>query len=245
MEIDVISVEGKRFEREVNLLSKWCGDKIWEKLSEMDGVMIAGGILLRAFTGRKLHDLDLYFYSYLEATEFTKWLTGDSEKAEKVFSSDNAETYVYEGKTIQIINRFYGNPSDILKTFDFTVCQVIYMPYKKMWFYHKHFFVDNTRRQLVMNPKMPYPIASLYRVVKYMKYGYNLSGIQSIILGTLCSKINIETMADAKEQFMGVDMAVLSEYFEILEKDTPLDKITFDLIKWMENAFEAFENIRN
>ena len=95
MKVDCLSYEGNKYPQEYYKLKEYCGPKLWQIIKEGMG-MIAGGIIVRAFTGRRLYDIDIYFRAekYLQDTlkEINK-LPGHV-----IVETDNAVTLLIEEK---------------------------------------------------------------------------------------------------------------------------------------------------
>ena len=115
-------------------------------------------------------------------------------------SSVNEYKFVYEndkcicyrhiptGIKIELINSIFGEPVDILKQFDFTISKYAYynkkitdsfeddneVKYELTCIYHQNFFEHLTQKKLVIDDKIPFPVSTFERVLRYTSYGYSL-----------------------------------------------------------------------
>jgi hypothetical protein len=140
------------------------------------GPWLAGGAVRKFYLGQNIDhsDFDVWFADQ-DQFEAAKTKVSSLGVA-TVFSSDNAISYKYytknsnEAFNIQLIKRrFFSNPTDIINTFDFTVCQLV-----------------TDGRSLMVGPRTIADIKSrtlrlaqlevqahiIPRMVKYMVYGY-------------------------------------------------------------------------
>ena len=106
-------------------------------------------------------------------------LTGDtnnpiiSGKNTIVMRTPSAITYKINGIVFQVIllDELLGSPNEIINQFDFTVTQGAYDCSCDNFTFGKDFLKHIAQRRLVFNLKANYPIASLFRVNKYLKKG--------------------------------------------------------------------------
>ena len=120
-----------------------------------------------------------------------------------VFASSNAITL---SDKIQIINRFYGEPKTIHKTFDFVHCF-------NYW--------DSKTQELVLNVDSleaildkrlvyrgsHYPLCSIVRLRKFLKRGWTINAGQILKMCFQLSQLNLSDIAVLEDQLIGVDTA--------------------------------------
>lgn len=143
---------------------------------------LAGGAIRRLITGADLDsDFDFFFKSKVKFDDFYISIRGDKniKIKEELKNEFNLKLtldifcyneLVHENIIFQLINiNYYENPEDLLKSFDFTLCQFatdgesLFCGDTSLW--------DTASKKIVVN-KITYPVASLRRMFKYTKQGY-------------------------------------------------------------------------
>ena len=185
-------------------------------IRRLQGVYVAGGALTSIFTSRPINDFDLYFTS---DALMQKALTAVKKDAgEGTIETDCAYSFKLDGKRYQIIKIYTGTPKDVIAKFDFTVCQAAWSEQDKFTF-GDGFFHHLAQRRLVVNVGTEFPISTLFRVRKYLRRGFTLSGIESIKLGLAIQKLEIKTTKELRRQIMGIDTLFLRELTDALKSD--------------------------
>lgn len=135
---------------------------------------IAGGCFKDIFTGKKVHDLDIFFVdmdAFLNA--FTMFSRNDDYiayyESEKVVAYKHKET----GIICELNRTRFGCADDVIGDFDYTISK-----FAMYWghdayevVYHNDYFEHLFLRRLVIDDKLLYP--SLERLLKYVRKGYN------------------------------------------------------------------------
>jgi hypothetical protein len=133
------------------------------------------------------------------------------------FLSSNAITLT---GFVQLVIRFYGEPDKIHENYDFVHCT----NYWTSW-----------NNEVVLNPKAleclltrdliyigsKYPIASLCRIRKFFKRGFNISAGQLLKISMQLSKLNLDNYAVLREQLTGVDVAYFNQLIAALKEHDP------------------------
>jgi hypothetical protein len=100
------------------------------KFEDVEGkklnVVIAGGSVRDSLFGDKYNDIDIFGLSKGELDEFVKFNLSKSQGYKLVYFNDNLRTYKKGKIKVQIIYREYEKLTDIIDSFDFTVCQFMY-----------------------------------------------------------------------------------------------------------------------
>ena len=237
------------YKREKYLLLKQLQDIDLINDFRQNNVMIAGGAITSIFTNNKINDYDLYFRSTNEYDYINKLLL-NKEGFKSIVSTQSAETYKNNEKniTIQLIKlerMFFDNPEDTIKEFDYSVCMGAYDFKTDSFVFDKNFIKHNAQKRLVYNINCKYPICALYRLKKYMKKGYEISGAELIKLALAVHKLNLKTYADLKEQLLGIDTLMLKELTEKLESNEYAKK-EYDFDEFMhiiEEYLNEYEDI--
>jgi len=134
-------------------------------------------------------------------------------KYRPVFLTDNAITL---SDKIQLIIRFWGNPSEIHRTFDFA---------------HAMGYYDHSTKEVTVAPEALecmlsktlvykgslYPVASLFRTRKFIKRGWRISAGQMLKIIIQLQGVDLMNRSVLKEQLIGVDMAYMSQLISELK----------------------------
>ena len=228
--------------KEEYILRKSIGEELTSLFTKRNCVL-AGGAITSIFSRNKINDYDIYFHNNeglyaLQADLKSLRSSGDICEVPIIkLVTDNAITYSFNHKTFQLIclkDLICSYPRDIIEQFDFTVCMGAYDFSVKSFFLGDDFLKHLAQRSLVYNIKSKYPFASLYRAIKYIKKGFNISGIEMLKLGLKCNNIQINNFKDLSKQLMGVDTLFLRELTDKLSSAEMAEKIyDFDLFLQM------------
>lgn len=174
-----------------------------------------------------------------KAEEYVSDLTSAFGKTKKenvylpIFISCNAITL---SDDIQLVVRFYGDPKTIHENYDFVHCT-------NYW--------DSETRKIVTNNEAltcilgkelkyvgsKYPIASLFRLRKFIKRGWSITAGHILKIAMQVSELNLKDFSVLEEQLVGVDVAYFTEIISKL-KEQNSDKIDDAyLIKLIDEMF--------
>ena len=144
-----------------------------------------------------------------------------------VFITDNAISL--SGK-IQLVLRFYGEPEEVLKNFDYVHCTNYWKPVV----YDR---VSSSGRNnpdiLELRPEAleailtkdlryigsKYPICSLLRMRKFIDRGWTISAGQVLKMAFQIKDLNLYDVLTLKEQLIGVDSVYFLELLSLIEKE--------------------------
>lgn len=170
------------------------------------------------YTYYELRDMD-------DATEFATQLAEEIKDDSKpryrpIFLSQNAITL---SDKMQIVIRFYGNPDEIHSNYDFQ--------HAKCWYdYDKnHLHLDPEALECLLSRTLIYrgslyPIASIFRMKKFIERGWRISAGQQLKIMWQISEMNLKDHDVIREAITGVDAAYLHQLVDALSK-TDVDKI--------------------
>ena len=131
---------------------------------------IAGGALRDYFMAVKITtDYDLFFPNegeYEKAKTFFK-----AKEAEVKWESDNGMKVKYNGKTYDLVKKFFESPQSTIDAFDFTVS--MFAVDNEKVYYGETTFIDLAKRQLMIN-KITYPASTMSRAFRYYKKGFSM-----------------------------------------------------------------------
>lgn len=235
------------YKREKQVLIDGLNNQIQKCLKESSAI-IAGGAITSVFTSSRINDYDIYFYdmaSYVKTSAYLRDNENNKHGYELRVSTDNADSFhnKKENSIIQLIKmpHLFSNPLDIIKEFDFTVCMGAYSFLDNQFYLHKEFLKHNAQRRLIFNPQSKYPICALYRVRKYLKRNYTISGGEIVKIGLAINNLNLETYADLRNQLYGIDTLILQELTDLLMSDEYKDR-KFDFLETIDLIDKYLEN---
>lgn len=164
------------------------------------------------------HNLD-DFVSKLDPNE-----TSDDDSGEKyrpVFLSQNAITL---SNKIQVVIRFFGEPSEIHESYDFVHAMCYYTYHDDNLYLTTDALMSMTSHTLQYRGSL-YPIASIFRMKKFIERGWRIGAGEQLKIMWQISELDLSNFDILKEQLTGVDQAYLHQLIYAL-KDVESDKIT-------------------
>lgn len=147
-----------------------------------NGPWLAGGALRRTILGQDLEksDFDFFFHDAEQMEKFCKELQGCAAEVLLLSQNEKNRTYLLKDndgkpnlKVQAVFVNYYESAKDLLDTFDFTLCQLVYDGEDlicgdySLW--------DIGRRRLVPH-KITFGVSSLRRIIKYTKQGFTICG---------------------------------------------------------------------
>lgn len=169
-------------------------------------------------------------YSYFEtmepetAEEFAESLLereeNETEKYRPVFMSENAITL---SDKIQLVIRFYGEPTEIHNNYDFLHATCYYDYNDNHLELPAEALECLLSRTLVYRGSL-YPVASIFRMKKFLERGWRITAGQQLKIMWQISELDLSKYEVLREQLTGVDMAYMYQLIEAL-KDVEYDKI--------------------
>ena len=166
------------------------------------------------------YDIDAYLDALgdgdeIDADEVDKGI----EKYTPIFLSTNAITL--SGK-IQIVVRFYGEPEEIHKNYDFIHAT-------NYWTYNTGVVLNQRALEAILNKELhyigsKYPICSLVRTRKFIKRGWQINAGQYVKMAFQISKLDLEDIYVLEDQLVGVDSIYFLSFIENLKKRVQFDK---------------------
>ena len=160
---------------------------------------ICGGCFKNIFNNEKTKDLDIFFrnaedwgtavlYFDEKSVGYEDFDYGplSEEDAEYQFYYENPKVKAYKhlksGTVIELCKAIFGSPEEIISSFDFTITKFAYYKEKveedgETYIEDKivcdeHFFEHLHLKRLVIDDKIPFPMSTFERVLRYAKYGY-------------------------------------------------------------------------
>lgn len=159
------------------------------------------------------------------------------EKYQPIFSSSNA---ISLSGGIQLITRFYGEISYIHKNFDFEHC--------KNYWRSDDGYLDLTTKALecTINKQLVYsgsnyPLASMFRIRKFLKKGWYINVADMLKIGFQISELDLTNVGVLEDQLTGVDVAyfhnLINYLREMKEKDPNFNMGFHYLSEVLEKVF--------
>lgn len=146
------------------------------------------------------------------------------QKAEKVgkayspvFVSSNAISLAGD---IQIILRFYGEPTDIHDTFDFLHCTNHWESRDDTLVIHAEALASMMSRTLVYRGSL-YPVSSVIRTRKFMGRGWRINAGQMLKMLFQVSRLDLTQHEVLEDQLTGVDVAYFEQVLSRLREQDP------------------------
>lgn len=213
-------------QREEYLLKKYLGEEAINGLRSCNAI-VAGGAILALFTGQKIRDWDIYFRNAKDCHQAVTWFGLNGKLANETDTSKSYKLGKQE-KPYQLIvlQDLFGDPKTIFSYYDFTVCMAAYQFFKdgenEGFVFGDDFFKHVGQRRLVFHTGTMFPICSMLRVMKYIKRGFFITGMEILKLGLSIHTLKIETYADLRRQLQGIDTAFLSDLTTQMKDGEPL-----------------------
>lgn len=151
--------------------------------------------------------------------EATAVFKGETKKKEPrfrpIFLSSNAVTL---SDKIQIIVRFYGEPSEIHENYDFIHCTNYWDSRTRTLSLTKDALQAILTKDL-QYVGSKYPICSLMRMKKFVKNGWSCTAGQIFKICYQINKLDLDGFKVLEEQLTGVDVAYFHELLRVLKED--------------------------
>lgn len=137
--------------------------------------------------------------SEVDETEAEEIIAKEKRKYYPVFISTNAITL---SNGIQIVVRFYGEPSKIHETYDFE--------HTKAYYYAGELNIPTKVYETVMNKVLiytgsRYPVCSLFRMRKFIARGWTINAGQILKMAMQISDLDLSDIDVLEDQLIGVD----------------------------------------
>ena len=132
---------------------------------------------------------------------------GEKEKYRVVFMSSNAITL---SDDIQIVIRFFGDPKEIHKNYDFAHCT-------NYWTYDDGVVTNAEALEALITKELvymgsKYPLCSIIRTRKFIKRGFHINAGQYLKMFFQLNELDLTDIEVLEDQLIGVDSA----YFTLL-----------------------------
>lgn len=158
---------------------------------------IAGGALRDYFMGIRITtDYDLFFSNEIEYEKAKVFFK--TKKSIIKWESDNGMKIKYNGRTYDLVKKFFNNPQDTIDAFDFTV-SMFAVDLDKVYF-GETTFIDLAKKQLMIN-KITYPASTMSRAFRYYKKGFTMcQGEMKKLVESIQDMPKVDTKVEDNEE---------------------------------------------
>jgi hypothetical protein len=147
----------------------------------------------------------------------------EAEKYKPVMLTSNAISLTNK---VQLIIRFWGEPDEIHKNYDFTHCKTYWDSKEGKVNISAEVYETIINKTLKYTGSL-YPICSLFRLRKFIKRGWNINAGQVLKIAWQISELNLSDIDVLEEQLVGVDSLYFLSLINALkakqEKDPNFD----------------------
>jgi len=170
------------------------------------------------------------------ATEINNELSDKTKpRFRPIFMTDNAITL---SDKVQLIIRFYGPIEIIHKNFDFAHAMACYDYSTDTLTIPQETYESILSKYLIYNGSL-YPIATLFRMRKFMARGWRITAGQMLKVAFQISEMNLTDPKLLREQLIGVDFAYMRQLINAIENKESGTKIdSIYIAKLIDEIFE-------
>lgn len=150
-----------------------------------------------------------------------------------VFMSTNAITL---SNRVQLVLRFFGEPSDIHKNYDFVHCTNYWTSWDEAMVLHPAALEALLAKELVYVGSK-YPVASVIRLRKFIQRGWSVNAGQILKAVMQISELDMTNIEVLQDQLTGVDCAYFCEVISKLKEQDPQKVNAAYLIEIIDRMF--------
>lgn len=150
----------------------------------------------------------------LPAESLEKIENNKKEPYRVIFMTSNAITL---SNNIQIVIRFYGNPEEIHKNYDYVHCTNYWLANDCKLYLNQPALESILSKTLYYIGSL-YPICSMIRVRKFIKKGWHINAGQFLKIAFQISELNLQDINVLDDQLVGVDNAYFFQIIEYLKE---------------------------
>jgi len=162
----------------------------------------------------------------------------EGKKYQPLYFSPNA---ISLSDDIQIVVRFYGEPNEVHKTFDF-IHATNYFTFNDGVVLNLPAMESLMSKQLKYQGSL-YPLTSIIRARKFIKRNWNIGAGEYLKIMFQISELDLKNINILEEQLIGVDVAYFAELIEALrnkyEKEPDFDLSSVYLVALIEKIFDS------
>lgn len=132
-----------------------------------------------------------------------------------VFFSSNAITL---SDKIQLVVRFYGEPEEIHRNYDFVHCTNYWCSWDNKLELHKDALQSLLAKELRYTGSL-YPLCSIIRTRKFIARGWTINAGQFLKMCMQVSELNLSDLNVLEDQLVGVDAAYFMQIITMLKEN--------------------------
>lgn len=136
-------------------------------------------------------------------------------KYRPTFLSSNAITLSHQ---VQLVIRFFGNPEEIHKNYDFVHCMCAWEASTGNLIIPQDAVESMLAKHLVYRGSL-YPLCSFIRIRKFIGRGWTIDAGQYVKMAWGLNKLDLSNISVLEDQMVGVDSAYFYQVLEILRKN--------------------------
>ena len=139
----------------------------------------------------------------------------EKEKYRPIFLTSNAITL---SDRIQLIIRFYGEPEELHKTYDFIHCCNYWCSWEPgVVSLNPESLESLMNKELIYRGSL-YPICSLFRMRKFLSRGWKINAGQILKISFQISDLDLTSIEVLNDQLIGVDTLYFAHFIDQLVK---------------------------
>jgi hypothetical protein len=161
----------------------------------------------------------------------------NSGKYNVLFLTENAITL---SDNIQLIIRFYGPPEEIHKNYDFVHCTAYWNSKTNCLNISKEVY-ECTINKVLRYQGSKYPIASIFRIKKFLKRGWNINAGQMLKIALQINELDLHDFNIFKDQLVGVDILYFIEMLNLLKSNEGIIPDFTQIERAIDKVFEHNE----
>lgn len=190
--------------------------RVLDKYLEDHKGFACGGCFKNIFNGDKIKDVDVFFGSledFLAAVDHFERDDGYCLYYEN--ANVTAFKEIESGVVVELCRKIFGSPEQILNQFDFTVTKFAYYNkevedddgghIEKYVLMHEDFFQHLYLKRLVIDDKVLYPMSTLERMFRYVRYGFSPCKNTKVRIAEGINGLTPEQIVASESLYAGVD----------------------------------------
>jgi hypothetical protein len=166
--------------------------------------------------------------------ELVSIVRSSKDKYRPVFLSENAITL---SNQVQLVVRFYGEASKLHENYDFAHA-MCWFDYNNNDLVMPHEALESLLSKTLIYKGSLYPIASLFRIRKFISRGWRISAGQMLKIIFQVNKLDLENPLVLREQLIGVDMAYMSQLLSVIAENKSQRIDSIYIAKLIDEIFE-------
>ncbi len=172
----------------------------------------------------------------LDSDEEEKKSEQELEKYSPIFISSNCITL--SGK-VQVIVRFYGDPDEIHKNYDFEHCKNYWTSWDNNLVLKKESLICIMTKELKYTGSK-YPICSVFRTRKFLDRGWTVNAGQYVKMALQIADLDLGDVNVLEDQLIGVDTYHFMELIKLVRENTEKNGGKIDrshIVKLIDSIF--------